>query len=196
MGLYSLLNHADRSWDPVEDAGADREGDRRLLGDILIQSGVLNEIQIRKALERRNQNPHRHIGEILVELGFADETTIARALAAQLGLQYVSLDRVSISRTAVTLINRRVAELYRAIPVYHTETKLVLAMANPLDLVAIDDLTRITGLQVDSVVATPSEVDAAIARCYSGTPGGRIAGGDTGVEVASESSRAMNRVQL
>jgi hypothetical protein len=151
-----------RSEDLTDDAlrslAYDDTGHRRRLGDILTAANAITDGQLDDALDRQSRIPTSRIGTILVELGSATELTIARVLSAQLQLPYVELIEEAISDAAVSLMNPRLARNHQCIPVSATGDTIVLAMANPLDLIAIENVELATNRRVDPVVATQSQV--------------------------------------
>jgi len=151
-----------RSEDLTDDAlrslAYDETGHRRRLGDILTAANAITDGQLDDALDRQSRIPTSRIGTILVELGSATELTIARVLSAQLQLPYVELSEEAISDAAVSLMNPRLARNHQCIPLSATGDTIVLAMANPLDLIAIENVELATNRRVDPVVATQSQV--------------------------------------
>lgn len=144
----------------------DEEGRRKQLGRILLDAGVIRPEQLEIALGEQQSSWRRHIGVILVDLGFATEENIAQALAAQLALPYVDLRRENISNAALALIARPMALLHTCVPLGIVSSGLRVAMANPLDLVAVDDLRLAAGRAITPVVATASQIRQAISDHY------------------------------
>jgi hypothetical protein len=144
----------------------DEAGHRRRLGDILTAANAITEGQLDEALEQQSQIPTSRIGTILVELGAATELTIARVLSAQLQLPYVELGEEAIEDDAVAFVSPRLARLHQCIPVRISGDTIVLAMANPLDLIAIEDVELATRKRVEPVVATQSQVAQSIETFY------------------------------
>jgi hypothetical protein len=150
----------------VDLEGRDAEGRRRRFGDILLAAGLVTAEQLEAALAVQGASGHRRLGEILVEQGFADETTIARVLGAQLGMRVVWLSTESIDETAAGLLEPRLARRHGVLPLALRSGRLTLAMANPLDIIAIDDVALAAGYPVDPVIATPSDIAEAIETVY------------------------------
>ncbi len=148
----------DLSDDALRSLAFDDTGHRRRLGDILTAANAITDGQLDDALDRQSRIPTSRIGTILVELGAATELTIARVLSAQLQLPYVELNEDTISDAAIALMNPRLARLHQCIPVSVLGDTITLAMANPLDLIAIEDVELATNKRVDPVVATQSQV--------------------------------------
>lgn len=141
-------------------------GPKRVIGQILLDAGVISETQLETALEVQKSNPQQHLGSLLGELGFASEEAIAQARAAQCGVDYIRIAEDTIDPEAAALINQRLASQHNCIPVSATPKTMVLAVTNPMDLLAIEDVERFTNRKVDVVVGTVPDVAQAIARYY------------------------------
>ena len=138
------------------------------LGDLLIKQKVLTEEELKKALQLQ-KGTGKKIGEVLVDNGMITEDMIARALQAQLGMKLVHLTGITIPKDVRKLVNVNILKKYQCIPFEldpYNANILHLAMADPMDMTAIDDISIITNLQVEPYIATTSEVLAAIDHCY------------------------------
>jgi type IV pilus assembly protein PilB len=136
-----------------------------LLGDFLVQQGLITEDQLREALRAQRERGER-LGRTLIELGFVDERQIIKALSEQLGVEYVSLKNYQVDPKVVKLVPEKVARNYLLMPLFLIGDTLTVAMANPLDIIAIDAVSRETGLKVESVVCTEKEILEAIDLYY------------------------------
>lgn len=142
--------------------------ERMRLGDLLIKQNVLTEDELKKALALQ-KGTGRKIGEVLVENGFITEDMIVRALQMQLGLKVIQLTGVTIPKEVRGLVGVDLLKKYTCIPFEldpYNANILHLAMADPMDMAAIDDISIVTNLQVEPYIATPRDVLAAIDRCY------------------------------
>lgn len=142
--------------------------ERMRLGDLLIKQKVLTEEELKKALQLQ-KGTGKKIGEVLVDNGMITEDMIARALQAQLGMKLVHLTGITIPKDVRKLVNVNILKKYQCIPFEldpYNANILHLAMADPMDMTAIDDISIITNLQVEPYIATTSEVLAAIDHCY------------------------------
>lgn len=142
--------------------GFDQNGRRLRMGDILVEAGVLTESQLQDALRMQEEDPQRRLGSILVELGLTESDVVAQVLACQLQLPYIRLEEDGPEEDAIRLVNGRLASHHRCIPVRVEVDTLVLAMANPLDLIAIEDVELATGMRVNPVVAAERDIAKAI----------------------------------
>lgn len=146
---------------------------RRRLGELLIEHGLISESQLASALQHQRQLGGR-VGEALVALGFISEGAMMQGLSESLQLPMVDLARVVPDREALVLLDVAVCEKHRVYPVALRSSgprgvqTLILAMGNPLDIAAIDEIAFITDKHVRPVVAQYDTVDLAIARDYRG----------------------------
>ncbi|NAZ87345.1 GspE/PulE family protein [Kineococcus indalonis] len=143
---------------------------RRRLGDVLVEKGLLLPEDLDHALnEQRNaEGPRRRLGQILVELGLVSEAELAVCLADLLSLEHVDLSRVSIAPDVVRLLPRAVAERCRVLVLDKTPEYLLVAAADPTNVLALDDVklyTRTPELHV--VVAVDSQIRDHLARAWS-----------------------------
>ncbi|MCG6986671.1 MAG: Flp pilus assembly complex ATPase component TadA [Gemmatimonadetes bacterium] len=139
----------------------------RILGQLLQEAGAVSAGVLEQALEAQNQTGLR-IGETLVRMGATDEEAVSRALALQLGLAFLEAP-LQPRPEAIELVRGDLARARHVVPLRVTGRTLVLAMADPLDLGAVDDLQFQTGRRVDAVVATPTAVAEALDVAYGGT---------------------------
>lgn len=135
------------------------------LGELLIERGIINRQQLDKALNIQ-QEKGGLIGEILVELEFAKEQDIAQALTAQYGFPYLPLANYEINPEIVNIIPGRVARQYLLIAVDRVGNNLTLAVSDPLNTHAIEDVELVSGCNVQVFVSTLSDVKNAIAKYY------------------------------
>ena len=142
--------------------------ERMRLGDLLIKQNVLTEDELKKALELQ-KGSGKKIGEVLVDNGFITEDMIVRALQMQLGLKVVQLTGVTIPKEVRNLVSVDLLKKYTCIPFEldpYNANILHLAMADPMDMAAIDDISIVTNLQIEPYIATTRDILAAIDRCY------------------------------
>lgn len=147
----------------------DPQGRKRRMGDVLVELGVVSREQLDTALQAQTDTPQRRLGSILVEMGFASEEAVARILARQLGLTFVRLTPEVVDPAATRIIGAPLARRRNCLPIGATPDRIVLAMANPLDLITIDDVELAGGRNVEPVVATTDDILSALERYY-GSP--------------------------
>ncbi len=125
----------------------------------------------REQLDKAIQTQHRsggHLGRILVEQGALTEQNLAKVLSIQWGLPYVQLSTIEIDPDVVKAIPQHIAHRHKVLAIEKTKRKLKLAIADPLNVVALDDVRLVTGLELEQVVAAEEDIMAAINRYYTG----------------------------
>ena len=136
------------------------------LGQILIELGYIKPEQLEVALEEDRKTP-KSLGRVLIDLGMIRESDLVRALAEQVGLEFVDLADFQIDSLATSLLPEALARRYRALPIGERDGRLLVAMSDPANVYALDDIRTITGRDVLPVVATANDVEAAIQK-YAG----------------------------
>ncbi|MDR1622950.1 MAG: Flp pilus assembly complex ATPase component TadA, partial [Synergistaceae bacterium] len=137
------------------------------LGDILVQAGAITETQLMDALSQQKRLGRR-LGDILVSNGIITEIRLAEALANQLGLPMFTLTRYRPMTEAIRLIPRNVSERLQLIPLSIVEgDSLLIAMANPLDLLAQDEVRILTGRDIKVGITTATEIQDNLERLYN-----------------------------
>ncbi|MGZ8593017.1 MAG: GspE/PulE family protein [Actinomycetota bacterium] len=154
------------------------------LGQILLEQGLLNQEQLDRALDEHRNTP-KSLGRVLIDLGYIRERDLVSALAEQVGLEFVDLSDYRIDPGIATLIPEPISRRYRAIAIDERDGKLLVAMSDPANVYALDDIRTITGREVQPVVATANDVEQAIAK-FGGM-------GDQVEALASEAIEAMDQ---
>ncbi|MDO8107799.1 ATPase, T2SS/T4P/T4SS family [Isoptericola sp. b441] len=133
------------------------------LGDILLDNGLLTEAQLMAALDEqviRGQS----LGRVLVEMGTVTEAQLVKALAAQVDMEFIELAEYPVDRAAVATLPAAVCRKYTILPITIHAGVLYLAMADPGNVIAVDDARTLSRMPVQTVVATRDELEQAIAR--------------------------------
>ncbi|MDQ7842959.1 MAG: type IV-A pilus assembly ATPase PilB [Armatimonadota bacterium] len=138
------------------------------LGQILLDQGMVSREQLEKAIQM-HQRSGGHLGRILVELGAVTEQQLAQALAVQWGLTWVDLNTVEIDPDVVKTIPQHLAQRHKVLAIEKSRKRLKMAIADPLNVLAVDDVRLVTGLEIEPVVAAEADIVAAISRHYSST---------------------------
>src|SRR5437764_1633227 len=133
------------------------------LGTLLLERGLVSQEQLDAALKEQ-QETRKSLGRVLIDQGTVSETDLVATLAARIGLDFVDIGDYPVDPSAVSLISDTLARRFQAIPIAWEEERLVVAMADPSNVVAIDDIRTITGADVRTVVATRSAILEAIER--------------------------------
>jgi len=153
------------------------------LGQILVQSGAIDESQLGAALEEHRRSGHR-LGLTLVRLGFLAEPELVRALASQLQLPIVSLGGKRVDPEVLAFVPRSIAEKHNVLPLFvkdlGTRRELYLGMEDPCDSGAVEDVACDVGIAVRPVIVAASELAVAIDRLYREGSGGDTVGYEDG----------------
>ena len=135
------------------------------LGQMLIKAGIISEEQLKHALEEQKKSGGK-IGYNLVKLGFASEEDITSFLSEQYGVPSINLRHFEIDEAILKLIPSEVAQKYLIIPINRTGATLTIAMADPTNVFAMDDIKFMTGYNVEPVVASEMAIREAIDQYY------------------------------
>lgn len=135
------------------------------LGELLLDRGIIDQAQLERALDVQ-RNKGGLIGEVLVELGYVKEEDIAQSLTAQYGFPYLPLGNYDINTEITGIIPGRVARQYLLVPIDKIGNNLTLAMSNPLNIQAIEDVELLSGCSVQTFVSTSSDIKKAIEKYY------------------------------
>jgi type IV pilus assembly protein PilB len=135
------------------------------LTDILLNDGLVSESQLTAAYDE-HQRDGRSLGRVLVDQGVLSESQLVAALAQQVGLPFVDLSEYSVDGSAIGRVPGGVCRRHVALPIAYEDGRLLVAMADPGNVFALDDFRSITGMDVRPVVATKGDVLAAIDRFY------------------------------
>ena len=135
------------------------------LGEILLGRKLLTSDQLRAAMERHRRT-RRRLGRVLVEMGYATADAVLEALSAQLGVPSTRVNPYTVNPEAVKMLPEKVARKHMAFPLLRVGTTLVVAIASPKDLHALDDLRFASGCGIQTMVALEVEILAALDRYY------------------------------
>jgi len=136
------------------------------LGELLINAGAITREILETALNEQIVSRMR-LGEILIKNGSLTELQLAEALAGQLGFEFVTLLNVRPETEAISMIPENIAERLSVLPLaISKEGKLVVAMADPMDVLAMDELRMLSGREIEVRVATNADICKAITACY------------------------------
>jgi type IV pilus assembly protein PilB len=142
-----------------------RRINNKQLGELLLDRGIINLSQLDKALDFQKEKGGL-IGVILVESGLVKEGDIAQVLTAQYGFPYLPLANYSVDMDITGIIPARVARQYLLVPVDKNGNHLSLAMSDPLNTQAIEDVELLSGCSVQIFVSTTSDIKKAIEKQY------------------------------
>ncbi|MBI4861785.1 MAG: hypothetical protein HY815_16225 [Candidatus Riflebacteria bacterium] len=160
------------------------------LGETLIQAGFINQSQMREAMARQRQTGKR-LGQILTEMKVVTEKDITAVLSKQLNLPFIDLFNYIIDPAIAKLVPEHIAQRHQLIPINKVGNTLTVAMVDPLNVLAIDDIQLMTGLNIRVVVAAPSHVQAALQDAYGASSQlDKVFGDIAGIDLARDSSGA------
>ncbi len=141
---------------------------RRKLGQILVDLGYLTEDQLWDVLEEQKQSPGEVIGKVAIRLGVVSEAQVMEALAEQWGMQVINLPETTIQPKVLEMVPETMASVYKIMPVSLKNDVLTVAMADPQNLAALDDLRNFLGVEVRGAISTEAHIQAAVERYYAG----------------------------
>lgn len=139
--------------------------DRRPLGQLLKEMGVVTEYEIQEALEIQREKGGT-LGEILVDMGVVDEKDLLFALAIQVGMDMVDLDEMEIPDDVIEHVDKTVVETYKIMPIEYQDGRITVAISDPTNLGILDDLRFMLDTELEAVVATEDAIERAIDRYY------------------------------
>jgi type IV pilus assembly protein PilB len=136
------------------------------LGDLLVEQGVISPLELDEALQRQRLTGDM-LGRVLVRMGLCEEQDIVEGLAVQSGMERVDLTKMKIKDEVLRRVSPEVARFYSIVPVREEDGRLVVAMADPLNIGVLDDLRQILGMDVKGAVSNAQDVGIAIKSNYS-----------------------------
>ncbi len=148
--------------------------ERVKIGELLVDTGLVTQEQLARALSIQTKDPRR-LGEIVVSEGMVSEAKVTQIVSQQLSIPWVSLEYIDFSRQLLNLVSRETAEKYTLVPIYVRRSKnrrqtLYVAMEDPSDPRPLQEIADYSGLPVRPMIAPPSDIRAAIRAYYLGLP--------------------------
>ena len=140
----------------------------KTLGMLLIEKSIITDDQLKRALSEQKVNG-KLLGIILIEMGYCSEEDIASQLSEQMGLAFIDLNSYQIDAEVIKIIPEKVARRFNAISLFKVGNMVTVAMENPLDIQSVDEINRITGLEIQPVFGTKSAISKAIDKYYGTT---------------------------
>ncbi len=137
-------------------------------GEMLLQQGLINQDQLTKAIEQQKRSPGAFIGMVLLKMQAITEKDLANTLSLQLNIPAVSFESgtLTVDKKLAPLISEEFSRKNHLIPLSLGADLLTVAMADPTDIVALDNVRKITGMRVNKVVAPMDDVEAALEKLY------------------------------
>lgn len=168
-----------------------------LLGEFLLRQGLITPEQLKRAL-RYQKETGKLLGNCLVDLGYVNEKDIIKALSEQMGVQYVSLKNYRVDPETIKLVPENIARTHKLLPLFKVGKTLTVGMANPLDVMAIDAVSRRTNLQVDPVVCSEADIERMIDHYYgsSGALGAVVKSLQETITEKEEAEEKLDEIKL
>lgn len=138
---------------------------RKRLGEILIEARKLQESDIQKALAEQRKYGEK-LGKVIIKMGLLSENEIINTVSKQLGIPIINLDKINIPNEILRLIPDTICKSYMVMPVERRFNVLKLAMADPLDINAMDEVTKLVRLEVEPCIVTEGEIRRAMEKYY------------------------------
>jgi type IV pilus assembly protein PilB len=135
------------------------------LGELLVRNKLIDQQQLTKALEEQKASGGR-LGASMVKLGFLKEEDLAAFLSRQYGVPSINLSEFEIDESVIKLVPSEVVQKYQLIPINRAGSTLIVAMADPSNIFAIDDIKFMTGYNVEIVVSAENSIKSAIDKYY------------------------------
>jgi len=142
------------------------EENRGMLGDILVNSGLITREQL--DLARRQKEAHEFLGDVLVRMGLTSESKTVAALQKHLGVEFIDLREATVPQNVARSLPRDLCEHSRLLPVRLEGSQLTVAMADPSDILTCDNIARVTGLKVTPLLASSSILLETIRQAWGG----------------------------
>src|SRR5664280_1371823 len=156
--------------DVLENVVRSQRASKLRLGDILKEMGLVTEQQVEAALERQ-KDTHKRLGQLLIDDGILSELDLAKALAAKFGVSFLDLSETTFDAAATSYIDEKLARRYGAASVrFLDDNTLLVAMVDPQNLLALQDIEIITGFTIQPAIASEEDVYGAIAKIYRDRP--------------------------
>lgn len=134
----------------------------------MVDLGYMSEDQLWDVLEEQNQSPGELIGQVAIRMGFVTDAQVIEALGEQHGMPVVNLAETNIPPKVLEMVPETMASVYKIVPISQKDGVLTVAMANPGNVAALDDLRNFLGVDVRGAVSSLQDVEAAITRLYAG----------------------------
>ena len=163
----------------MDNSIASRLRRKKRLGDLLLGAGVITQEQLEEALKKQKESGNgQKLGMTLVDMGIMNDEIIAEALCHQMGLERVHLAGITIEDEVLALVDEKVLRKYMLLPYEFAPDNpnvLRVAFSDPLDMIAMDDLSIITGMQIEVRVTTVKDVSQALDRFYGNSEAMKVA---------------------
>ncbi len=138
-------------------------GERIRLGDVLLEQGVISSEQLQDALQRQKAPGNKKLlGEILVTLGFCNEDEIIAALARNYGVPYAKINPKLVDASVIDALPREFLDKHKVLPLFKVRQTLTVAMAEPSNMFLVDEMSQISGCEIQVVAASAQDIDSTL----------------------------------
>lgn len=137
------------------------------LGDMLVSSGKLSREQLEEAINLQKTEKTKRLGEIIVELGYTSEEDVLKMIEEQLGIPILDLANYNVNPKATAMVPENIARKYDLIPVDVLDNELLVAMSDPLNIFALDDIRLVTGMKLRTALASKTVIERTVNKYYS-----------------------------
>ncbi|HPL54683.1 MAG TPA: GspE/PulE family protein [Bacillota bacterium] len=137
------------------------------LGDMLVSSGKLSREQLEEAINLQKTEKTKRLGEIIVELGYTSEEDVLKMIEEQLGIPILDLANYNVNPKATAMVPENIARKYDLIPVDVLDNELLVAMSDPLNIFALDDIRLVTGMKLRTALASKTIIERTVNKYYS-----------------------------
>ncbi len=161
------------------------------LGELLLSAGIITKEQLQEAVDIQ-KNTHQKLGEILIQLNYIREQDLTNLLSEQLGIPTVDLEHYVIEPETISLISKWLAETYKVIPLFKLGNTLNVAMVDPQDIIAQDEIRRQTGFEIEPALCSHSAIEKAIDQYYGTNAAASL---EDVINEVSESSQEVMAVE-
>ena len=128
------------------------------IGELLLYAGKISSAQLQESLKIQ-EGTSKKLGEVLVELGYVTQDEIVEVLEFQLGFPRIDLNKYEINQSVVNILPENIVKKYKVIPIDKRNGKLIVAMVDPLNFFAVDDIKLYTKMELESVLATSDDIE-------------------------------------
>ncbi|HEY3284113.1 MAG TPA: ATPase, T2SS/T4P/T4SS family [Armatimonadota bacterium] len=146
-------------------------GNKKDLGDIMVEQGWISAAELEEARKALMSTSGTDLGKVVTDLGFASEQRVTQARAIQLGMKSIDLSAHPPKAEAILAVSQNLCQRHNVIPVMKNGNAILLAVSDPSNILAVDDVRLATGCRIETVLAAPSDIEAAMIHHYgSGEP--------------------------
>jgi len=167
---------------------------RKDVGEILVEKGYISAAELAEGRKAQMTSKGADLGRVLVDLGYATERDVTEAKAISLGIPFVDLSTVRPDPSALNVVPQSICQRHNIIPVKKNGNAILIAVADPGNVLAVDDVRLATGCRVEVALAVPDAIEEAIARNYRGdasTPVPHTGGGGNGAATTTTTSASL-----